>query len=177
MEIQVNQIPQEGLHLSYNSDLDKKTSLQLVGPVHVALDLLKLGKREIYLDGLVSAKIQSECGRCLVNFPYLIETAFHLECRPSPSSFFEGEYLLPREELDLLYYSGDQINIDDEILGQLFLSLPMNPLCHSACRGLCPECGESLNHAICRCQTETPGFCWTDLKNFVCKETHAKSKT
>ena len=34
---------------------------------------------------------------------------------------------------------------------QLYLALPMKPLCREDCRGLCAECGANLNLTTCGC--------------------------
>jgi len=182
MEIEIDQIPEEGLHLSYEVDplsleTDGSLPFQVLSPVRVALELLKIEPEGAYMVGDVSAKVSSECSRCLSLFPSLIEATFHLECRAQSSSHFEKEYLLPREELDVLYYSADKIDVDREVLGQLVLSVPMTPLCGPECRGLCFECGENLNHSVCHCRAKNSDLCWADLQNFVHKETHAESKT
>jgi len=182
MEIQISDVPHEGLRLSYElspcpAGPEANPALKFCSPVEVLLDLLKAGKGVLYVEGRASAKARSGCSRCLEDFSLMLKADFQLECRPQPASLPEGECLLPREALDVLFYSGDQIDLDSEIVGQLILAAPMNPLCRPACRGLCPECGENLNLARCGCQQDQPAACWAGLKHFVQKESHAKSKT
>ena len=35
---------------------------------------------------------------------------------------------------------------------QVNLAIPMNIICRSDCRGLCPHCGANLNNEECRCE-------------------------
>jgi uncharacterized protein len=37
---------------------------------------------------------------------------------------------------------------------QIYLALPLKPLCSEACLGLCPQCGQNRNRAACDCQRE-----------------------
>jgi uncharacterized protein len=35
---------------------------------------------------------------------------------------------------------------------QVYLEIPMKPLCSPECRGLCPRCGANLNTETCACR-------------------------
>ena len=35
---------------------------------------------------------------------------------------------------------------------QLYLALPMKPLCREDCKGLCPNCGTNWNRGTCDCK-------------------------
>ncbi|NIV30868.1 MAG: DUF177 domain-containing protein, partial [Anaerolineae bacterium] len=37
---------------------------------------------------------------------------------------------------------------------QAWLAIPMKPLCRADCKGLCPQCGATLNLESCACETE-----------------------
>ena len=37
------------------------------------------------------------------------------------------------------------------------MSIPQHFLCTEECLGLCPVCGQNLNHGTCNCQTEDGG--------------------
>lgn len=181
MEIQVQDIPPEGLHLSYEVgltewDLIDKGVVVLV-PIQIKLEVYRHGEGEVYLSGQLSTSIQAECVRCLKSIPCPVHADFHLEYVPFPEPFSEKEAALSAETLDLNYYDGDQIDIDDEMKGQLFLSVPMNSLCQSECRGLCPHCGTDLNETACQCQPKPVDPRWATLKNFKYKESDAKPKT
>lgn len=55
-------------------------------------------------------------------------------------------------ERDIHSFTGNTIDLVPEILGQLFLQLPMRLVCREDCRGLCPVCGANLNYQKCSCQ-------------------------
>lgn len=182
MKIQVQDIPPEGLHLSYaveptEWDLAEKGHT-LLESAHIVLDALKHGEGEVYLAGELSAQIQGECSRCVKPITLPIQSSFHLEYLPAPR-FSTNEMALSSDALDLNFYQGDEIDIDDEMMGQCLLAVPMHPLCQPNCQGLCPQCGEDLNQVNCQCYSEPVDFRWAALKNFKYKykEPHAKSKT
>jgi len=47
---------------------------------------------------------------------------------------------------------------------QLYLALPMKPLCQNGCQGLCATCGTNLNRTTCDCQPH-----WDDPRLAVLK--------
>jgi uncharacterized protein len=55
------------------------------------------------------------------------------------------------------FYHDDVIDLADVIREQLYLALPMKPLCREDCLGLCPVCGQNRNTTPCTCKTE-----WVD---------------
>lgn len=181
MKIKINDIPSEGLQLSKEInpirwELSNK-GLILLEKVQTHLDLAKHGEGAVYVRGSISSVMQSECSRCLKAFPYRLQSNFHLEYVPRTQSPSGGEHVLAHESLDLHYYEGDQIDIDNELIGQLLLMIPMNPLCQTACRGLCLHCGDDLNLNRCFCSSDVPDLRWAALKNLTDKESNANSKT
>lgn len=181
MKIIAQDIPSEGLHLSYELsptewDLEDKGH-RLLEPVRIVLDVLLHGESEIYVSGELSAQVQGECSRCVKSITLSIQSDFHLEYLPSPTAFSTCELALSPEMLDLNFYYGDEIDLDPEIMGQCLLAVPMHALCQPDCRGLCSDCGVELNKANCDCHFEPVDSRWAALKNFTDKETDAKSKT
>ena len=50
-------------------------------------------------------------------------------------------------ELSSPYLEGDELRLLDWVRDALLLALPAQVLCRDECLGLCPTCGEDLNHA------------------------------
>jgi uncharacterized protein len=178
MEIKIQEIPPEGLLLSYDED-PKQWDLSERGftmndPVHVRVKAIKHNQEEIYVRGALSAEVIGECSRCLKRFTSQIESDFHAEYVPRKAVPTEGEKELLEEDLDLLFYEGDTIDISEEVEGQLILATPMRPLCSEECRGLCPQCGQDLNLKQCACVQEIPDPRWAELKKFTEKKSSPK---
>ncbi|MBI4654106.1 MAG: DUF177 domain-containing protein [Nitrospirae bacterium] len=121
--------------------------------VEVNLKISKLGDK-VLVTGETKASISLLCSRCLKNFSYPLHIKFDTEYIPFKELLQESEYELKREELDISFYRDDQIDIEQLVKEQLFLAIPMKPLCKSDCQGICPKCGKDLNERACECKIE-----------------------
>lgn len=170
MEIKIQEIPEEGLLLSFAEDPSTwglaEKGLAIEGPIRVLLKVIKHNDKEVYIRGSVSAEIRSECSRCLNQFSDPIQSEFHINYVPITEVHSEQERELLKDDLDLHFYKGDLIEVNEVIQSQLFLASPMRPLCKPECRGLCPQCGEDLNRIECSCPKDPPDVRWAELKNF-----------
>jgi uncharacterized protein len=90
----------------------------------------------------VEGTARLRCSRCLEDFETGIRTGFTVEFRER----VEG----PEDE-DVQLYSGDYVDLGEQVRQNLILSLPMKPLCKPDCEGLCPQCGKNLNYGRCSC--------------------------
>lgn len=174
MEIKVQDIPPEGRLLSYEENptdwgLSEK-GLTLEGPIRVLLKLTKHGQNEVYIRGSLSATVQSECGRCLKPVSEPIQSEFHINYVPLSTVPPDEERELLKEDLDLHFYKGEHIEIDEVIESQLHLATPMRPLCKPDCLGLCPQCGEDWNVKRCACPDQRTDLRFSELKNFFKKD-------
>ena len=71
------------------------------------------------------------------------------------------------EELDLDFYSGEELDLLDLIKEQIELNLPMKPLCDDACKGICPKCGTDLNVKSCTCSVKDIDPRFESLKKLI----------
>ncbi|MFB3816502.1 MAG: DUF177 domain-containing protein [Candidatus Methylomirabilales bacterium] len=106
--------------------------------------------RDFVITGSFSGEVQLVCGRCLDRFRFHAEDGFDLYCPLGPDPVDE-EHELTEDELDVTYVEEGKVNTDQLLRESVLLSLPVQPLCHEACRGLCPRCGANLNQAPCSC--------------------------
>jgi len=173
MEIKVQDIPSEGLLLSYEEDASlwglEEEEVSVEGKIQVRLKAIRHNEDSVYIRGAIEAGILSECGRCLVHYVEQVRSDFQIDYVPRPQIPLEEELILSREELEINYYEGDLIDINEELRSQLFLTLQMGPLCKPDCRGLCSHCGENLNLKTCSCPAEFPTARWVELKNMLNK--------
>ena len=111
-------------------------------PIDVDLTLQSV-KEGVYVHGYVHTHAQGECARCLapverdidepfdelIYYPHILHSVLDEEDENAE------EYLL---------IENDHIDCEPILRDCLVLSLPLRPLCHPHCRGLCPECGQRL---------------------------------
>lgn len=114
--------------------------LVFAGPVEVNGTVTGDGKA-FTLKGEGQVVFSTECDRCLEQF----EKAFSF-------SFEERFVREGAEEEDAYPYLGDELDIEQAVLDNMLLSMPMINLCREDCRGLCQKCGANLNHGSCGCE-------------------------
>ena len=143
--------------------------LALDAPLAVSLRLYTAGDK-IALDGRMNGGIQVRCDRCLQPYHRDLNAAFHVFLAlPSPESEVAEVELLD-EDMEVNFIRGEEIDVDEIVREQVYLSLPMKLLCSDDCKGLCPRCGADLNKRACQCRREVghPGF--SKLKNLKIQE-------
>jgi uncharacterized protein len=125
----------------------------VVEPVRLRFDLLKTGERYRLVGGVQTA-LELPCSRCLESFRLPVDAGFDLEYRPQSANTGDGNLEVQTEDLSTAFYENDQIDLGQLVREQLYLALPMKPLCDNSCRGLCPVCGINLNRGSCACARE-----------------------
>jgi len=155
MIISLQDIPKEGLSLSYLESSEKfgfpRSSFP--DPISISLYLSRDGD-EILAEGRVVARELLQCSRCLAEATNLIEAQFMTAYAPLTQAPREEEVQLRREDLDVIFYQDDSIELSELITGQILLARPMRPLCKPECLGLCQACGQDLNLRACGCSPE-----------------------
>jgi uncharacterized protein len=175
MKIRWEDIPPEGKEIP----LDELPSFYILGPhreaeqgrrlesaVRGALSLRRTPKG-IEAKGHFATAVRISCARCLKKFvlPIVSEfEAFFLLMKFAPK---EEEKQLSNEELDISFLPEKGIEIKDIIEEQIWLSIPIKPLCQENCKGLCPICGTDLNLGECRCDRIHRDFRFDVLKGLI----------
>ncbi len=106
---------------------------------------------EVRIRGKLQTRVGASCDRCLGRVEIPIQREFDLYYRPMDSIAREEEIEIPKEELDVGFFSGAGIELAEVATEQVILALPMKILCRADCRGLCPRCGAKRNREECRC--------------------------
>jgi uncharacterized protein len=89
--------------------------------------------------------------RCLKEFSYPLASAFELTLHPLKGTGFTEETELSANELESNFFEGGELHLSEIACEQIFLEIPIQPLCQEACNGLCPHCGKDLNLSTCDC--------------------------
>jgi uncharacterized protein len=136
----------------------------VVAPVEFDVEVRK-DRSKVRLAGRLATRLELECGRCLDPFEVPIDTTF--DSLFLPATEVGGDEEVGSDDLGVSYYKNDVIDLGDVIREQLYLALPMKPLCRDDCRGLCPVCGANRNREACACQTEWEDPRFDALKHFT----------
>lgn len=139
------------------------------------LDLLKVSARvfrirELFeVEGHFQTKVRLVCSRCLKTFDRSLASDFALTyTREVPGLSAQAtaqEVELRVEEIGLLYFSGEEIDLREAIQEQVVMAFPLKPLCDVKCKGLCPRCGADRNLGDCGCDREPVTNPFAALKN------------
>lgn len=165
MRLIVSDIPEDGLEQEW--DVPVATAEHTEPDIaHALLRFLKFGKR-VMVEGSVQISVSMRCSRCLGDFSCPLDIAFKEEFSPSEELDLEGEHELQGSELNLGFYTNDEIDTAEVVKEQVLLAVPMKPLCSSECRGICPVCGTNLNEGACNCSTEKIDPRLAPLKRFI----------
>jgi uncharacterized protein len=125
---------------------DPSGELHLVGPI-VGQARLTRTSEGVLVHSEHGVRVSLECARCLEETEAdvvgeLDEEFFPLtDVRtgtPVPAP-------VPTEDDQLLIDEHHEINLDELLRQNILTSLPLQPLCDTACPGLCPTCGERLD--------------------------------
>ena len=156
MNISLFRLPADGLSFNHQyaaNELDaSEHQFELETPPLVTSRVDRVGM-DMRVRGEIKSKLIATCDRCLNEVVLPIEASFDLIYLPEdPRAGHSGETELHDRDLALAVYENDQINLDDLVLEQLELNLPIRVLCREECQGLCSECGADLNSEQCQCQ-------------------------
>ncbi|CAI2718252.1 YceD family protein [Nitrospina watsonii] len=157
LSIDIDDIPEDGpleLDLSESADQFAVYSEEnsLAEPVRVTGSLTR-SNHDIFWVGEVSTVMNMTCSRCLEPFRLDVHTPVTTSFLPAPDADeLEAEQELVESDIELEYYTDHKIDLTQSVYDQIMLSLPMVHLCTEDCKGICPQCGASLNREGCRCE-------------------------
>lgn len=118
-------------------------------------EILPAGGGGVIFRGRLAAMAELPCARCLE--PFRMEVAREFDLRYAPAPPPGREIQIPEDEMDLGFLDPDGgLDLAQAALEQVYLEIPMKPLCRPDCRGLCASCGVNLNNEACRCANLHP---------------------
>ena len=176
LQIHIGSITDKGLDLEENVKVTTLPLLNAIGhetnlhfaetiQVHVHISIVK---KTILIVGTAQTKIKVACSRCLTPFDLDINTDFSTTAVPEwarpvvTDSMNDVE--LDGDDIDVIGYEGDIIDLREEIAQQIIMSLPAKAVCKPSCKGLCSRCGINLNQSGCHCSTANDNNPFAALK-------------
>jgi DUF177 domain-containing protein len=148
--------------ISYDEKVTQSSSLHAEGRA----ELLTASLGEIRIHGKLSVKMEAACDRCLE--PASVDAAkdFDLVYVPADEAVTGGEKEVDEAGVEVGYYEGSGLQLNDVLREVVLLALPMQLVCQEACKGICPACGGNRNQRSCDCQAKTVDDRWSKLKSF-----------
>ncbi len=120
---------------------------------------------DIRLVGGFSTGLEILCARCLDPVAREIRRDFDLLYRPQGADAGQDELHLEAKEVDVAYYRGEGVLLEDVLREQVLLAVPIKTVCREDCKGLCPRCGQNLNANPCGCAPADSDARWSGLRS------------
>lgn len=159
----IKQHPDASMPVQLAAELDPAAhgyAFRLAEPLRFVGQAENLGAGLFQVQGQLQTTLQLACSRCLEPFPLPLALDFGeryaAEARPDAAG-----------EADIHAFTGAEIDLSEQLLNQIQLALPMQPLCRENCLGLCPRCGTNLNQSSCSCAAAEIDPRWEKLKAFM----------
>ena len=114
--------------------------------VHFSRDGQKIRAR-----GHIHTLITIPCVNCLEAFQFQVDSEFDLILFPV-HLIDTNHSALQSDEMEYIFFEGDEIDLEKVLMEQVNLFVPYNPLCSTHCKGICPYCGTNLNNEECHCE-------------------------
>jgi len=150
MKLLIPDIPEEGLDLELRETIESDCILL---PVKARLRIEKVGS-EIMVKGEIKTEVKLQCSRCLKDFWSELSIPVDVVYHPAEELKGEDKHEIKAEELDMDFYSGEEMDLLTLVSEQVALNLPMKPLCTDLCKGICLKCGTDFNLGSCNCNVK-----------------------
>lgn len=118
--------------------------------------------RGMELEGRLAARVELTCSRCLEPFEAALDEPLFLILVAAAESTDEGawpggprETVVEAQDDDAAVFEaeGGRADLRRIATEQIYLNLPLKPVCADSCRGLCPTCGANRNRIECGCRS------------------------
>ena len=168
MKVLISEIPDEGIDVAGEETVESDT---IISPIKARLKIMKIGS-EIIVKGEVAADIKLQCSRCVSDFNSVFSVPVDVVYHPLDELKGEERHEIPSGELNMDFYSGDEMDITTLMKEQILLNIPMKPLCKDSCRGICRTCGKNLNEGDCSCPPTETDSRFDILKKILDRDKH-----
>lgn len=159
MKIRFDDIPEDGLSLSFSGDEDFLSeavkTISVSGDVKIdphirgKIDIMRSGE-DVLFSGSVVGSIRLRCSRCLSDF--IVEKEMNPDLRLRAGGLAaQFQHSVEQQDADVVFVENPELDPAELIVQELLLEIPMKPLCREECPGLCPKCGALKGSPECKC--------------------------
>jgi uncharacterized protein len=163
MRINVEDIGDSGIDLTFAEgaesfpsllELSRSGECVFLMPLTIDLRIRRIGQM-VEAVGRFETRVRLSCSRCLADYETPLAADFNLSfSREQPETAEpsrHAEVELGAEEIGLILFHGEEIDLHDAVQEEVLMAVPMKTLCRPECKGLCPQCGADLNQGDCGC--------------------------
>lgn len=134
--------------------------VECLEPWRIEGQLSNVGGEVLEFEGTVDTRIMMACARCMKP----VEVPLHIVIQQRFAKDQASDMETLDQDRDILPMENDRIDLDETILHEVQLGIPMKVLCKEECKGLCPICGQDLNEGQCGCEEDNSDPRWEALK-------------
>jgi len=109
--------------------------------------VLEKSGQDVLLRGKLRGALESPCSRCLEPATVPIDVSLAVTFVERDDDEADED-----DEDDVVFFEGGEIDLGAELRDEILLTMPINPLCREACKGLRPVCGGNRNSVPCDCE-------------------------
>ncbi len=142
------------------AEMEQGSPLRVTG----SAELVPHSEGEVRIQGRYSVLMVAQCDRCLGSANFPLDGSFDLEYCPMAQIAKDEEIEIGKDEVEIGFYEGNGIQLEDILREQLLLALPMQRVCSEDCKGICPVCGRNRNETHCECRQAETGGLWRALR-------------
>ena len=146
--------------IEYDSTITQASVLESEG----SAQLLNHSLGEIRVQGTLRVAMIATCDRCLESASFPVDNRFDFVYMPEAEGS-PGQDEIDEAGIEIGYYSGNGLELNDVLREVVLLALPMQLVCNEACKGICPVCGQNRNQQECGCATGAVDDRWSKLKD------------
>ncbi|HMK37271.1 MAG TPA: YceD family protein [Desulfomonilaceae bacterium] len=156
MRINLDEIPREGLTITFSNEEDAllpalrqlpNVEKNIDGRISGEVQLLRSGE-DVFFLGTVAGTLHMQCSRCLTDFDIQKQIDFNMVIR-SRGAESSVEKKDDEDEEGVFFIEGLEFDPVDIIAQEFILEIPMKPLCREECPGLCSKCGALKGSCSC----------------------------
>ncbi len=158
MLVERSQIPAEGLDLQIREEPRWEGVEGLwvsLAPVEASFHLERKSDGILARGAFMTTAVVL-CSRCSEAVSVPVSDQFVVLYHGVQDTFRGEEIELTVEEMDVDVLKDDRLDLSGLLRENVLLNLPLQPLCRTDCRGLCPQCGVNLNETSCQCYGQEP---------------------
>ncbi|MBQ7064548.1 MAG: DUF177 domain-containing protein [Firmicutes bacterium] len=157
--------PRLVIHMDETMDLQSLSlgpdQYPLVRSPHVQGKIQNLDGKVLRVTGEVETMIHMPCSRCMEDVEVPLQIGFEQRF------IQENPDRTDPEDEDLEVFQGFTLDLEEFVINEMRLGIPMKPLCREDCKGLCPHCGHNLNEGPCGCDPHEEDPRWDALKRML----------
>lgn len=147
--------------IDYDGKLQQSSDLRAQGKA----DLISASLGEIRVQGSLAVTMATPCDRCLEPAVVEVNRKFDLVYLPEAEGRTGGGEELEEGAVEVGYYSGPGLELNDALREVVLLATPMRIVCNEDCHGICAVCGQNRNQRECDCRQQPVDDRWSKLKS------------